>query len=50
MKEKNILAWTNTINQKNYLETKEKFKQYNNVKVCPGLYPQDSESITDEEL
>lgn len=50
MKEKNILAWTNTINYKNYIETKEKFKEYDNVKVCPGLYPQESEIISDKEL
>jgi len=50
MKEKNIVAWTNTINPQNYIETKNKFADYDNVKICAGLYPQDAEKISDTDF
>lgn len=50
MKEKNIIALTNTLNPKNYQETKEKFKDHDNIFVCPGLYPKDAEDITDKDF
>ena len=51
MKEKRIITLTNTLNPKNYEETKILFKNYKNiVKVCPGLYPQDAEKITDKDF
>lgn len=50
MKRNNIIALTNTTNRENYEYTKKLFKDYENIKVCPGLYPQDSEKISDEEL
>lgn len=50
MKDKNIVAWTNTINPESYNKAKEKFKNYDNVKICAGLYPQDAETISDEDF
>lgn len=49
-KENNIKALTNTLNPQNYEETKEIFKNYPQVQVCSGLYPQDAEKITDKEF
>jgi len=50
MQEKNIMAVSNTLNLKNYLYTKQLFKNYKNIKVTPGLYPQDAEKISDEDF
>ena len=50
MKKKGIIALTNTLNSENYAEVCEMFKDYDNIKVCPGLYPQDSEKISDTEF
>jgi len=50
LKNNNITVFTNTLNPQNYFYTKELFKNNNNIKVCPGLYPQDAEKITDEEF
>jgi len=50
MRNNNIITLSNTINQKTYIETKELFKQEKQVKVCPGLYPQDAEEINDNEF
>lgn len=47
MRNKNIIAITNTLNPKNYEKTLNLFKGHDNVKVCPGLYPQDAEKISD---
>ena len=48
MKDKNIVAWTNTVNPENYEKAKLKFKDYSEtVKICAGLYPQDAEKISD---
>lgn len=48
LKEKNIFSLTNTLNPKNYEETKKLFLGVEHIKVCPGLYPQDAEEISDE--
>jgi TatD DNase family protein len=51
MKDKNIVAWTNTVNPENYNKAKLKFKDFNDtVKICAGLYPQDAESISDADF
>lgn len=50
MQERNIMCLTNTLNPKNYDDVKVMFKDYENVKVCPGLYPQDAEKISDEDF
>jgi len=48
----NIIAITNTLSPKNYEDTKKIFEKIGskNVKVCPGLYPQDAEKITDDDF
>ncbi|NQZ85696.1 MAG: TatD family hydrolase [Nanoarchaeales archaeon] len=51
MKEKNIIAWTNTTCPENYQKAKLKFKDYSDtVKICAGLYPQDAEKINDKDF
>lgn len=50
MKDKNIIALSNTTTRKNYEETKILFKNSNNIHVCPGLYPQDAEKISDKDF
>ncbi len=50
LKDSNIITLTNTLNPQNYEETKQIFQGHNHIKVCPGLYPQDSEKITDDEF
>lgn len=50
MKEKNIIALSNTTSRKNFEESKKLFEKFDNVKVCPGLYPQDAEEITDKDF
>lgn len=50
LEENKIFVLTNTLNPKNYQKTKELYKNTNFVSVCPGLYPQDAEKITDEEM
>lgn len=51
MKAKNIVTLTNTINYKNYLSTQKLFENYKEVvKVCPGLYPEDAQKISDEDF
>lgn len=50
LEEDNVIALSNTLNYKNYLETKELYKNVKNVKVCPGLYPQESEKLSDKEF
>jgi TatD DNase family protein len=50
LKQNNIIVYSNTLNFKNYLETKDLFEEYDFIKVCPGLYPQDAEKISDEEF
>jgi len=46
----NIIAITNTVSHENYFYTKELFKNVKSVKVCPGLYPQEAEKITDKDF
>lgn len=50
MKEKNIIALSNTTSPENYEKTKELFEGVDNVFVLPGLYPQDAEKISDEDM
>jgi len=47
---KKILTFTNTLNFDNYLKTKKMFGSSKSVKVCPGLYPQEAEKISEEEF
>lgn len=49
MKKNHIIALTNTTNPQEYETTKKMFEKHSSVvKVCPGLYPQEAEKITDE--
>lgn len=49
MKEKKIITLSNTLDPENYENTKNKFKNYKDtIKVCPGLYPQDAEKISEK--
>ena len=50
LKESNIITLTNTLNPKNYQDTKCMFESHDHIHVCPGLYPQDAEKITDQEF
>jgi TatD DNase family protein len=50
LKENNIITLSNTLNPENYERTKLLFKEAPHVHVCPGLYPQDSEKISDQEF
>ena len=51
MREKGIFALSNTLNPKNYFDTREMFKDYGDVvSVCPGMYPQDAEAISDADF
>ncbi len=50
MKDKNIVAYSNTLSRKNYEETVKQMEVFENIKVCPGLYPQEAEEITDEDF
>lgn len=48
MKKRNIFALSNTLNRENYKYTKQLYKNAQDVvAVCPGLYPQDAETISD---
>jgi len=51
MKSNNIFTLSNTLNFKNYKKTKKIYKKHKDtVKVIPGLYPQDAETITDRKM
>lgn len=51
MNKKKIIALTNTTNREEYENTKKLFENHTNiVKVCPGLYPQEAEKISDDEF
>jgi TatD DNase family protein len=50
IEEKNMIVLSNTMNYDNYLKTKEMFKNTKNILVCPGLYPQDAEKISEEDF
>lgn len=50
MKKKGIIAVSNTLNRENFEYTRELFKDFDNVKVCPGLYPTDAVSISDKDF
>lgn len=50
MKKNNIFCLSNTLNRENYEKSKRIFKNSDVVKVCPGLYPQETETITDEDF
>lgn len=46
----NIICLTNTLNPQNFEDSKNIFNGYDNIKVCPGLYPQEAEKISDKEF
>ncbi len=50
LEKNNILAITNTISKENYLYSKKLFKSAKNVKVTPGLYPQEAEKISNKDF
>ena len=50
MKNNNILTLTNTTSPQNYEYTKSLFQNSKPVLVCPGLYPQEAEKITDKDF
>lgn len=50
MKKQNIIAVSNTLNRENFEYTKNLYKNYDNVKVCPGLYPTDAVEINEREF
>jgi TatD DNase family protein len=51
MRDKNIFTLSNTLNRDNYYYTKDLFKECSDVvKVCPGLYPVDAQSICDADF
>ena len=50
MKDKNIIAYSNTVTRKNYEDTVYQMKTFDNIKVCPGLYPQEAEEISDSDF
>lgn len=50
LKKSNIITLTNTLNPQNYEDTKKLYGHCNHIHVCPGLYPQDSEKISDQDF
>jgi TatD DNase family protein len=50
MKEKRIIGLSNTTTRRGFELAKEKFKDYENVKVCPGLYPTEANKISDKDF
>ena len=51
MKNNNIFTLSNTLNFENYKYTKDIYKNNKDtIKVIPGLYPQDAETITDNQM
>jgi TatD DNase family protein len=51
MKDKKIIAWTNTTCPENYQKAKLLFKNHSDtVKICAGLYPQDAEKISNQDF
>ncbi len=50
LQEKGILALTNTVSFQNYKETKQLFEKAKNIKVLPGIYPNECEKITEDEF
>lgn len=50
MREQNILAISNTLNKENYLYTKSLFSFTDRIHVCPGLYPQEAEKLSEVEF
>ncbi len=50
MKEKKIIGLSNTTTPEGFELAKEKFKEYDNVKVCPGLYPTEANKISDSDF
>lgn len=50
LKSKNIICLTNTLNPQNFEDTKKLFYGCDNIKVCPGLYPQDAEKISEKDF
>ena len=45
-----IISFTNTLNKKNYIDTKKMFSKSKNIFVLPGLYPQEAEKISDKDF
>ncbi len=50
LKENNIISLSNTTSPKNYDYSKNLFKGIEHIKVCPGLYPQEAEKISEKEF
>jgi TatD DNase family protein len=50
MKQKNIIALSNTMNYNNYIQTREHYINSKQVHVLPGLYPTDAGQILDSEF
>lgn len=51
MRKNNITTLTNTLSRENYEYTKKLFEgSFDVVKVCPGLYPQDAEKVSNEDF
>ena len=48
--EEKIIVFSNTINQDSFFRARGLFRGYELIKVCPGLYPQDAEKITEREF
>ena len=50
MEKEKIQVFSNTVSYENYLYTKSLFKNNKNIFVCPGLYPQNAEVISDDDF
>jgi TatD DNase family protein len=50
LKENSITTLTNTLNPQNYEYTKSLYGDCDHIHVLPGLYPQDSEKLSDQEF
>ncbi len=46
----NIEVLSNTLNFEGYKNSLNLFKNYKNIKVCPGLYPSEAEKISDKDF
>lgn len=50
LKEKQITVFTNTLNPQSYANSLKLFKDQSHINVCPGLYPQEAEKLSDAEV
>ena len=50
LKENKIVVYTNTLNYEEYLKSVKLFENYDNINVCPGLYPQEAEKYSTEQI